>query len=61
MEPIKDVEARKGRINRIKGRLNRLPSTCVATVKKGKLNLRKKFMLAVIVCQHKPWHRKDGV
>ncbi|WMV33262.1 hypothetical protein MTR67_026647 [Solanum verrucosum] len=44
----------------IKGRLNRLPSTCVgdmvmATVKKGKPVLRKKVMPAVIVRQRKPW------
>ncbi|XP_047326456.1 60S ribosomal protein L23-like [Impatiens glandulifera] len=50
----------------IKGRLNRLSSACVgdmvmATVKKGKLDLRKKVMPAVIVRQRKPWHRKDEV
>ncbi|RRT60283.1 hypothetical protein B296_00010490, partial [Ensete ventricosum] len=50
----------------IKGRLNRLPSACagdmvMATVKKGKPDLRKKVMPAVIVCQRKPWRRKDGV
>ncbi|XP_076883141.1 putative inactive beta-glucosidase 14 [Bidens hawaiensis] len=50
----------------IKGRVNRLPSACVgdmvmATVKKGKLDMRKKVMPAVIVRQCKPWHRKDGV
>ncbi|XP_047329524.1 60S ribosomal protein L23-like [Impatiens glandulifera] len=50
----------------IKGRLNRLLSSCVgdmvmATVKKGKPNLRKKVMSAVIVRQRKPWRRKDGV
>ncbi|WMV30233.1 hypothetical protein MTR67_023618 [Solanum verrucosum] len=44
----------------IKGRLNRLPSTCVgdmvmATMKKGKTNLKKKVMPAVIVRQRKPW------
>ncbi|KAL3619853.1 hypothetical protein CASFOL_034765 [Castilleja foliolosa] len=49
----------------IKGRLNRLPSACVgdmvmATVKKGKPDLRKKVMPAVIVRQRKPWRRKDG-
>uniref|UniRef100_A0A2K1XUM4 Uncharacterized protein n=1 Tax=Populus trichocarpa TaxID=3694 RepID=A0A2K1XUM4_POPTR len=41
----------------IKGRLNRLLSACVgdmvmATVKKGKPDLRKKVMPAVIVRQH---------
>ncbi|KAL3646832.1 hypothetical protein CASFOL_009376 [Castilleja foliolosa] len=50
----------------IKGRLNRLPSACVsdmvmATVKKGKPDLRKKVMPAIIVRQRKPWRRKDGV
>ncbi|KAI5587988.1 hypothetical protein POPTR_011G127250v4 [Populus trichocarpa] len=50
----------------IKGRLNRLPSACVgdmvmATVKKGKPDLRKKVMPAVIIRQRKPWRRKDGV
>ncbi|XP_023920963.1 large ribosomal subunit protein uL14x/uL14z/uL14y [Quercus suber] len=49
----------------IKGRLNRLPSACVgdmvmATVKKGKPDLQK-VLPAVIVRQHKPWRRKDGV
>jgi large subunit ribosomal protein L23e len=33
----------------------------MATVKKGKPDLRKKVMHAVIVRQRKPWHRKDGV
>ncbi|KAJ6676873.1 50S/60S RIBOSOMAL PROTEIN L14/L23 [Salix viminalis] len=32
-----------------------------ATVKKGKLDLRKKVMPTVIVRQRKPWRRKDGV
>ena len=47
-------------------RLNRLPAAAVgdmvmATVKKGKPDLRKKVMPAVVVRQHKPWRRKDGV
>ena len=29
--------------------------------KKGKPDLRKKVMLAVIVRQWKPWHKKDGI
>ncbi|KAL0858100.1 hypothetical protein Bca101_063254 [Brassica carinata] len=50
----------------IKGRLNRLPSACVgdmvmATVKKGKPDLRKKVLPVVIVRQRKPWRPKDGV
>ncbi|WOK93394.1 60S ribosomal protein L23 isoform X2 [Canna indica] len=48
------------------GCLNRLPSACIgdmvmATVKKGKPDLRKKVIPAVIVRQRKPWRRKDGV
>lgn len=50
----------------IKGRLNRLPSAgvgdmFVATVKKGKPELRKKVMPAVVIRQRKPFRRKDGV
>ncbi|KAG5221075.1 60S ribosomal protein [Salix suchowensis] len=50
----------------IKGRLSRLPSAGVgdmvmATVNKGKPDLRKKVMPAVIVRQRKPCRRKDGV
>jgi large subunit ribosomal protein L23e len=49
----------------IKGRLNRLPSAGVgdmvmASVKKGKPELRKKVMPAVVVRQRKSWRRKDG-
>ncbi|KAL3729261.1 hypothetical protein ACJRO7_026372 [Eucalyptus globulus] len=48
------------------GPSNRLPSACVgdmmmATVEKGKPDLRKKVMPAVIVRQRKPWRRKDGI
>jgi large subunit ribosomal protein L23e len=50
----------------IGARLNRLPAGGVgdmvmATVKKGKPELRKKVMPAVIVRQSKPWRRADGV
>jgi ribosomal protein L14 len=50
----------------IGARLNRLPAGGVgdmvmATVKKGKPELRKKVMPAVIVRQSKPWRRGDGV
>ncbi|KAJ7515093.1 hypothetical protein O6H91_23G070900 [Diphasiastrum complanatum] len=50
----------------VKGRLNRLPAAAVgdmvmATVKKGKPDLRKKVMPAVAVRQRKPFRRKDGV
>jgi large subunit ribosomal protein L23e len=50
----------------IGARLNRLPAGGVgdmvmATVKKGKPELRKKVMPAVIVRQSKPWKRIDGV
>ncbi|CAF1893423.1 unnamed protein product [Brassica oleracea] len=46
----------------IKGCLNQLASACVgdmviATVKKGKPDLRKKVLPAVIVRQRKPWRR----
>merc|ERR1711920_317272 len=47
-------------------RLNRLPAACngdmvMATVKKGKPELRKKVMPAVVVRQRKPFRRQDGV
>src|SRR3954454_11507171 len=50
----------------IGARLNRLPAggvgdMVVATVKKGKPELRKKVHPAVIVRQSKPWKRFDGV
>merc|ERR1712115_395661 len=50
----------------IKGRLNKIPGATVgnmvmATVKKGKPELRKKVVPAVVVRQRKPYHRKDGV
>ena len=46
----------------IKGCLNQLASACVgdmviATVKKGKPDLRKKVLPAVIVRKRKPWRR----
>ncbi|KAL9650947.1 hypothetical protein ABK040_015050 [Willaertia magna] len=52
-------------VSRVQGRLNRLPSAGVgdmvmATVKKGKPELRKKVMPAVVVRQKKAWRRKDG-
>lgn len=50
----------------IRGRLNRLPAAglgdvVLATVKKGKPELRKKVHPAVVVRQKRPWRRKDGV
>lgn len=33
----------------------------MATVKKGKPELRKKVMPAVVVRQSKPWRRPDGI
>jgi large subunit ribosomal protein L23e len=50
----------------IGGRLNRLPAAGVgdmvmATVKKGKPELRKKVMPAVVIRQRKAWRRKTGV
>tara|TARA_B100000780_G_C20901037_1_gene358626 strand:- start:290 stop:712 length:423 start_codon:yes stop_codon:yes gene_type:complete len=46
-------------------KLNRLPKAAVgdmvmATVKKGKPELRKKVHPAIIVRQRKPWRRKNG-
>lgn len=50
----------------VKGRLNRLPAAgvgdmIIATVKKGKPDLKKKVMPAVVVRQRKAWRRRDGV
>ncbi|KAK7684658.1 60S ribosomal protein L23A [Cerrena zonata] len=47
-------------------RLNRLPAASagdmvMATVKKGKPELRKKVMPAIVVRQARPWRRKDGI
>ena len=49
----------------IKGRLNKMPGATVgnmemATVKKGKPELRKKVMPAIVVRQRKAWRRVDG-
>merc|ERR1712096_323363 len=49
-----------------KGRLNRMPAAAsgdmvMATVKKGKPELRKKVHPAVVIRQSKPWKRFDGV
>jgi len=49
----------------IRGRLNRLPAAAcgdmvLATVKKGKPELRKKVMPAVVIRQRKTYRRKDG-
>merc|ERR1711993_75997 len=46
-------------------RLNRMPSAAtgdmvMATVKKGKPELRKKVIPAVVIRQSKPYHRKNG-
>merc|ERR1711976_445505 len=53
-------------VHGIKRRLNRMPAAgsgdmIVATVKKGKPELRKKVMPAVIIRQRKAIRRKDGV
>ena len=50
----------------IKGRLNKLPGATVgnmvmATVKKGKPDLRKKVFPAIMIRQRKPFRRKDGL
>ena len=52
-------------VKRISGRLNRLPAACVgdmvlATVKRGKPELRRKVMPAIVIRQRKLWRRKDG-
>eukprot|EP00754_Rhynchopus_humris_P007172 Rhum_TRINITY_DN13357_c0_g1::Rhum_TRINITY_DN13357_c0_g1_i2::g.59437::m.59437/K02894/RP-L23e, RPL23; large subunit ribosomal protein L23e len=49
----------------IQGRLNRIPAASAgdmvaATVKKGKPELRKKVLQAVVIRQRKHWRRKDG-
>merc|ERR1712108_82293 len=49
----------------IRGRLNRLPAAAcgdmvLATVKKGKPELRKKVMPAAVIRQRKTFRRKDG-
>ncbi|RUP16991.1 60S ribosomal protein L23, partial [Jimgerdemannia flammicorona] len=46
--------------------LNKLPTGGVgdmfmATIKKGKPELRKKVMPAMIICQRKAWCQRDGV
>ncbi|KNB42376.1 60S ribosomal protein L23 [Blastocystis sp. subtype 4] len=53
-------------VTRTGARLNRLPAASagdmfIASVKKGKPELRKKVMPAVVVRQRKSWRRKNGV
>lgn len=53
-------------VTRFGARLNRLPAAAagdmvLATVKKGKPDLRKKVHQAIVVRQRKPWRRPDGV
>lgn len=50
----------------IGARLNRLPKAgpgdmILASVKKGKPDLRKKVLLAIVVRQRKAWRRREGV
>mmetsp|Transcript_19263 Transcript_19263/g.23444 ORF Transcript_19263/g.23444 Transcript_19263/m.23444 type:complete len:142 (-) Transcript_19263:1037-1462(-) len=52
-------------VTNIPGRLNRMPAASVGdmilcSVKKGKPELRKKMMPAVVVRQRKAWRRRDG-
>jgi large subunit ribosomal protein L23e len=52
-------------VSGIGARLNRLPAAAVgdyvlASVKKGKPELRKKVHPAVVIRQRKAWRRKDG-
>ena len=47
-------------------RLNRVPAACpgdmvMATVKKGKPDLRKKVHPAIVIRQRKPWRRREGI
>jgi len=53
-------------VSRFGARLNRLPAASIGdmvlvTVKKGKPELRKKVMPAVVIRQRKSWRRPDGV
>ncbi|KEI41494.1 uncharacterized protein L969DRAFT_85273 [Mixia osmundae IAM 14324] len=53
-------------VTRFGAKLNRLPAAAagdmvLATVKKGKPELRKKVHQAIVVRQRKAWRRKDGV
>ena len=53
-------------VSRTGSRLNRLPvagvgSYVLATVKKGKPELRKKVHPAIVIRQRKAWRRRDGV
>eukprot|EP00359_Climacostomum_virens_P009767 CAMPEP_0204919924 /NCGR_PEP_ID=MMETSP1397-20131031/17090_1 /ASSEMBLY_ACC=CAM_ASM_000891 /TAXON_ID=49980 /ORGANISM="Climacostomum Climacostomum virens, Strain Stock W-24" /LENGTH=101 /DNA_ID=CAMNT_0052093559 /DNA_START=1890 /DNA_END=2195 /DNA_ORIENTATION=+ len=53
-------------VNGTGARLNRYPKASIgdmvlATVKKGKPELRKKVWPAIIVRQRKPWRRADGL
>ncbi|OMJ95913.1 hypothetical protein SteCoe_641 [Stentor coeruleus] len=53
-------------VTRFGARLNRLPAASIGdmvlvTVKKGKPELRKKVMPAVVIRQRKSWRRSDGV
>lgn len=53
-------------VQRFGARLNRLPAAApgdvvLATVKKGKPDLRKKVTPAIVIRQRKAWKRKDGV
>eukprot|EP00831_Metopus_contortus_P024933 TRINITY_DN2162_c0_g1_i1.p2 TRINITY_DN2162_c0_g1~~TRINITY_DN2162_c0_g1_i1.p2 ORF type:complete len:149 (-),score=21.23 TRINITY_DN2162_c0_g1_i1:41-487(-) len=52
-------------VTRYQGRLKRLPAASVGdmvicSVKKGKPELKKKVLQAVIIRQRKPWRRLDG-
>eukprot|EP00692_Jakoba_bahamiensis_P003632 EC687453.1.p1 GENE.EC687453.1~~EC687453.1.p1 ORF type:complete len:141 (+),score=28.44 EC687453.1:54-476(+) len=49
----------------VKGHLNRLPAAgvgdyIIVSVKKGKPELRKKVLQAVVIRQRRAWRRKDG-
>ena len=53
-------------VHGIGGRLNKMPKACpgdmfLATVKKGKPELRKKVMPAIVIRQKQKWRRPEGV
>jgi large subunit ribosomal protein L23e len=53
-------------VTRFGARLNRMPAASIGdmvlvTVKKGKPELRKKVMPAVVIRQRKAWRRSDGI
>merc|ERR1711898_27032 len=63
--PSAEAMSKRGRAG-ASGNMYRIPSAAsgsmiMATVKKGKPELRKKVMPAVVVRQRKSWRRKSGI